>query len=519
MTGKNVSRLNQNELISEISKLNIKKSGGHDNVSPKLLKENTDIFIKPLVHLINLSLQTGIVPDKLKIAKVIPIYKKDERFYVNNYRPISLLSTINKLLEKLMYKRLISFLNVHKILYSYQFGFRENYSTTLALIEITDNILHDLENGKFVCGIYLDLSKAFDTVDHNILLSKLHHYGIRGQPLLWFKSYLSNRKQYTVCNGKKSSLQVVTHGVPQGSVLGPLLFLLYTNDIIKCIDIECKLRLFADDSNVFVSRNTAGELKLAIRDILRKLFDWFAANKLTVNLDKTCYTIFKTKNRVIPAILNNISFDNITIAKVENKNYLGVYLDENLNWQKHIKELETTLIKISNSFKIIKHKIPNENKLLLYYAYIYSKIQYGIEVFGSASNTVLQQIQTKQNRALKILFDKDYFTPTNELHKDLGVLLVSDIYKLYLVKFIYKHQHNMLPEVFDNYFVTNDTIHRYHTRQNNKLHISHCKNMCGKKMVKTKGIQFWNELPEIIRYSNSIKSFTNGVKHYLLKYY
>ena len=163
----------EEELVKEICQLNSKKAGGHDNISPKILKENTDIFVTPLLHLINLSFQTSIVPDKLKIARVIPIHKKEDRFCVDNYRPISLLSTVNKLLEKLMHKRLVSFLNQHKILYKYQFGFRQNYSTTLALIEITDNILQDLENWKFVCGIYLDLSKAFDTVDHTILLSKL----------------------------------------------------------------------------------------------------------------------------------------------------------------------------------------------------------------------------------------------------------------------------------------------------------------------------------------------------------
>ena len=158
---------------------------------------------------------------------------------------------------------------------------------------------------------------------------------------------------------------------------------------LKSIITECKLRLFADDANVFVSRNTAEELKSSVQSILRQLFEWFAANKLTVNIDKTCYTIFKTRNKVIPNILNTISIDNLAIRKVDSKNYLGVTLDENLNWKKHIHEIEKSLIKISNSFKIIKHKVPDANKLLLYYAYVYSKIQYGLEVYGSASETEL----------------------------------------------------------------------------------------------------------------------------------
>ncbi len=169
-----------------------------------------------------MSFLNASVPEKSKIAKSIPIHKKKEKYCADNYRPISLLSTINKIMEKLMYKRLIIFLNKNKILYEYQFGFRENYSTSMALIEIVDNILKDLEAGKYVAGIYLDLSKAFDTVDHKILLHKLNHYGIRGQTLNWLKSYLSNRQQFTYINDNQSQLKPIRYGVPQGSVLGPL---------------------------------------------------------------------------------------------------------------------------------------------------------------------------------------------------------------------------------------------------------------------------------------------------------
>ena len=184
-----------------------------------------------------------------------------------------------------MYKRVISFLNKFKILYKYQFGFRENHSTVQAVIEITDNILSELEKKNMVAGIYLDLSKAFDTVDHTILLHKLKHYGIRGLPLQWFQSYLSNRQQYTVANGAKSELRQVEYGVPQGSVLGPLLFLIYVNDISASTGNN-KLRLFADDSNVFVIAKDPATLKTNMIQVILNLCEWFNANKLTINMKK-----------------------------------------------------------------------------------------------------------------------------------------------------------------------------------------------------------------------------------------
>ena len=215
---------NKLELLKLISNLNTTKSPGADNIGAKLVRQSADAIIDPLVYIYNLSFSTGLVPNKLKIAKVIPIYKKGDPFSPGNYRPISLLSIFDKLLEKLMYSRLYNHLQQHKLLYEYQFGFRVNYSTSLALIEVLDKIYDNLDDGKIVCGVYLDLQKAFDTVSHDILLAKLINYGVRGIVHDWFKSYLHNRQQFTkVCNAS-SQMCTINFGVPQGSVLGPLLF-------------------------------------------------------------------------------------------------------------------------------------------------------------------------------------------------------------------------------------------------------------------------------------------------------
>ena len=411
-----------------------------------------------------------------------------------------------------MYKRVYQFLNKYKILYKYQFGFRENHSTIMALTEIVDNILQDLENGKHVAGVYLDLSKAFDTVDHDILLSKLRHNGIRGQGLKWFESYLSNRKQFTYINGKQSKLNSVSHGVPQGSVLGPLLFLIYTNDIVNCTKPDVKTRLFADDTNGFITSNSPKQLKHSIKTFLSDIFTWCNDNKLTVNLNKTCYTIFKSRRITIPDYLNNININNNTIKRVPSVKYLGIILDENLNFDEHIDNLNNSIIKTDNSLKIIKRRVHEENKKLLYYAYVYSKIQYGIEVYGRAKLSTLKRVQTQQNRALKILYSKDYRTPTKTLYKDLDLLMVTDIYKICIAKFVYKQKNGLLPEIFDNLFKENNQVHSHNTRQINNIHHKRTRNNYGQITTENQGTNIWNSIPVEIRNLKTMKNFCRKLR-------
>ena len=217
-----VDNVDVNELLFLIDSLKCGKSCGFDGISPQLIKDNKYLLCEPLAYLFNLSLASGIVPDNLKIAKVIPIYKKGKESTTSNYRPISLLSIFNKLLKKLVYKRLYAFLLRNNVLYEYQFGFRKNHSTSMALLEVVDSCYKHLDDSNKVVGVYFDLQKAFDTVDHKILLAKLYNYGIRGPMHSWLQNYLHNRKQFTVVNSVSSNMGNVVCGVPQGSVLGPL---------------------------------------------------------------------------------------------------------------------------------------------------------------------------------------------------------------------------------------------------------------------------------------------------------
>jgi hypothetical protein len=366
-------------MVKVIENLQNKKSPGPDNITPKLLKSCVATLSGPLTHIANLSFANGHFPSQLKLAKVIPIFKKSDLTHPGNYRPISLLSIINKVFEKLMYSRLYKFLTKHKLLYSYQFGFRENHSTSLALIEIVDNIRQSIEDGNYTLGIYLDLTKAFDTVDHTILLKKLQHYGIRGITNDWFKSYLTDRKQYTLANGENSDIATVEAGVPQGSVLGPLLFLIYINDIPNCT--AEKLRLFADDANSFIADKDPIILKRKAINTVTNINEWLTANKLLISLPKTCYTIFVAQNKTIPEYLNSIKIEQTVIRRTATAKYLGVILDEKLDWHDHVQQLTKDLVKICNSFKIVKHYTHIKDKNKLYYAYIHSKLRYGIDIY------------------------------------------------------------------------------------------------------------------------------------------
>ena len=253
-----IAHISEEEILDIIKALP-NKDMGPASIPLRLLKIVADIIVIPLCLIINTSFTTGIFPNVLKTAKVIPLHKGGSNDELNNFRPISLLSIFDKIIEKLMHKRLYQFLEDHEILFKNQFGFRKKNSTSHALIEITEKIKESIDTGKFGCGIFIDLKKAFDTVNHVILLQKLEHYGIRGSLLEWFESYLTDRKQYVFYNGVSSDTKLITCGVPQGSVLGPLLFLLYVNDMPNISD-KLNFYLFADDTNIYYESDNLRDL-------------------------------------------------------------------------------------------------------------------------------------------------------------------------------------------------------------------------------------------------------------------
>ena len=281
------------EIIDIIKSLSSKKCIIESDIPTRFLKVASPIISPILSNIFNACLQKGIYPDSLKVAQVIPVHKAKSKSECSNYRPISLLSQYNKIFEKIINKRLYNYLEKFKILTQHQYGFRKNNSTSLAIYDLIENLLKSKDNGNIACALFLDLSKAFDTVDRNILIKKLDHYGIRGPPLELLKSYLTNRKQFTMVNGKKSSQFSIDIGVPQGSILGPLLFLIYINDLPLVSDLITKL--FADDTCLVFSSKDLNLLQIKINSEILKIENWLHSNKLSLNHQKTKFMLIHSK--------------------------------------------------------------------------------------------------------------------------------------------------------------------------------------------------------------------------------
>ena len=246
----------QEEIIDTTCKFPAGKAAGYDNIPMSIIKRSINSISSPLTQIVNLSIIHGIVPNELKIARVVPIFKSGDKALFSTYRPISVLPCVSKILERIIYNRIINYLNDFNVVCDNQYGFRKNRSPSLALIDLCYRISSALDRREYALGVFLDLSKAFDTVNHAILFDKLEHYGIRGLALEWVKSYFSERAQFVEFNNVRSSPQGISCGVPQGSILGPLLFILYVNDLNNASLLD--VILFADDTNLFISHNDPG---------------------------------------------------------------------------------------------------------------------------------------------------------------------------------------------------------------------------------------------------------------------
>ena len=369
-----------NEVNEIIRALTDRKARRQLDPETKFIKYANPVISVYLSQLFNLRISTGVFSDSLKIAEVIPIFKKGNVDIPTNYRPISFLSQFSKIFEKLLYKRINSYLDKYNLLSNKQFGFRQNLSIAHAIGIIYHKLIQNLDNNLYNCCIFLDLSKAFDTVDHNILIWKLEYYfGIRGPALNLMKSYLSNRYQYVKIDDCMSSLQKVTCGIPQGSSLGPLLFLMYVNDLPK--SSEFSTTLFADDTYLTLSDKNLTDLKNRANDQLKDIDIWLRSNKLSLNYSKTKYILINEQPQISVQYKFKLVINQNIIERATSVKYLGVYLDEKMTWSNHVQQLLLQLAKTSGIFYRLREYVTRETLCMLYYSLVYSRVQYGISIW------------------------------------------------------------------------------------------------------------------------------------------
>lgn len=492
------------EVSSVIGSLKRKKSVGWDNVSTSLLTSCESALSPVLAKLFNLCLSNGYYPTELKKSRVVPIFKKGETTSLNNYRPISILPTVNKVFEKLIYVRLLDHLKRFNFMYERQYGFRALSSTTSCAIDLLDLIYSKMDDLQIVTAVFLDLSKAFDMVEHDRLLSKLDDCGVRGIASKLFQSYLTNRTQFVSVNNTNSNPAVVTRGVPQGSILGPLLFVIYVNNI-SMLPLAGKSFLFADDTAlIYSSPSPQINCNMAESDLVL-LNQFFAGNGLNLNTDKTKVMHFRTNRNNTENLNAVIRLNGQIIETVSSFKYLGVILDSHLTWNCQIDNVSAKIKQIVAILYRAKDLIPTDVRRLLYFSMIHSHLRYMIELWGAASMTHLKRIQVMQNRAIRNILQLPFLTPRDQLYGNpsLDVLPVKGLYENSLAIFVYKRLKGLILSELNF-----DTSGRTHlSRYGCCLRKPKCRLNIGQRRVSYAGPTIFNSLPMTSKDTNNFTTF------------
>lgn len=496
------------EIETIIRNLKVKDSSGFDEISNKILKKIYPGIIEALEILFNKSLQEGHFPKNMKLAIVKPLYKGKKKTEIVNYRPVSLLIVISKILEKLVNKRITKFLSKFNVLTEVQYGFRSGRSTNDAILDFIGNVVENVNKGSYTVSLFLDMSKAFDTVKHETLFKKLEFYGIRGSALCWFKSYLQNRTIKVNYKNVLSKTYEVQYGTPQGSVLGPLIYIILANDLAKTLKF-CSCVTFADDTTVFASGNNLRFLYRKINADLEILSKWFDSNTLTLNVEKSKYMVFRPKSKKELSYRGKIKLGDKEMERVENIKFLGIVIDEFLDWGMHLKFVMNKIIAGNYSLSMVKNLLPTDIKLLIYYTNIQSHINYAISAWGPMMKARdISKIKVQQNKAIRLIFNSGKRARLSELYKRSKVLKLEDLMELELLKISYRYINELLPVRISNLFDLSN--HSYNTRNRNGLRTAHHTSEKYNKSFLGKAPHFWLCAKESMKNLCSLKSFAKS---------
>lgn len=500
------------EIIAITKEMKI-TSAGLDNIHPSTAKLVADVIGRPFSYVINLMFSTGVFPQQLKKAKIIPVFKKGNRECAANYRPISILSFFSKIVEKCFVNRLIKYLSKFNILSPHQYGFRAGLSTDYAVLSFTDKIKTAIDSGCYAGALFVDLSKAFDSINHSILSAKLESIGVVGPALTLINSYLSHRKQAVFISNTLSSFKTTNIGVPQGSILGPILFLIYINDLPTCLT-GCESFLYADDTTILSCNTSVSAVTLNLSNDFNNILLWCRKNSLQINATKTTFMIFHSHQKALsfnPVILSS----NLSIPMVNQCSFLGVILDNNLKYTNHISHVRRKaafgiriLLKARQFFK-------TATLLSLYFAFVHSHFTYCAASWGNTYATHLIPLQHLQNQAFRIITFSPYRTNVSLLLKEHSVLTIANLVKFSILIYLYKSMYNLSTfSIFNNDSLTNSNPTRFALASN--LLLPKVRTNYGKLNTTFVAVSNWNSLPISTKQSPSLRSFKKNLREHLL---
>lgn len=511
-----INFVSEEEVNSIISSFQDKFSAGYDGIPMHVIKQSKMYLLKPLAHIINSSIVSGIFPDKLKISKIVTVFKKGNKMDPANYRPLSILPALSKIYERVVYLQLINFLKNNHLFDKEQHGFRPGKSVVTAGIDFVECVVDAIDKGYSATGIFMDLSKAFDSVSHDILIETLKSIGIVDLSLNWFTSYLNGRQQYVEIKQinkqnqifhARSSLQTVRYGVPQGSILGPILFLCYIKGLPSVlVRKESKLCLYADDANLIVKGKTLDEVQIAAQNELILINSFLNSKQLLLNLTKTNFLSFHTKqNRNKPN--PSITINSQAISQLKETKFLGLHIDENLSWNSHVSNLEKKVSAGLFGLRIMSKFCSTEVLKTIYFAHIHSHISFGVVLYGATNNANLIKILRLQKKAIRTITKLNTQDSVKEHFAKLGIFTIYSLYIFEVIMLVRKNR-NSLPRL--------GSTHEYKTRNREKFVTPNHTTEFYNKKPSFAGIKFTKYIPRDLLAIDNDKIFKKHFKKWLI---